>query len=514
MSKPRRIVFYWVIGVFVIALISIPYIYAYLIGGDTYVFQGFLLNPLDGNSYYAKMRQGLSGTWTFTLPYTAEPGEGTYLFLFYLGLGHLARIMGLDISCVYHLTRLVSAGFLLFSMKVFFMQVLTEEWQQRLAFALSALGGGLGWVVIPFTSQLPADFWVAEGFPFLSSYANPHFPLGLGLMLQLLLPGKYKINYWRVIMTLLMSLMLAISVPFGVPIVYMVLGILTVWSFLNRERWQEKLVYLIVIGVGTAPILLYYFWIANTHAVLSVWNAQNITSSPEVWDVFLSFSPALILAVLGVWYAWQSGEKKYRVICVWGVFCLILLYIPFSLQRRFITGFYIPITGLGVLGVTGLSKSKERFRRLLILGWTALIAPTILILLFASIYAVRTYDMSIFMTSSERQALAWIEENTEAGSLILAGPEVGNLVPAYTCQRVIYGHPFESVNAKENEDIVVQFYSGEFSNEQMSQLLKEWEIDYIFLGPRESILGELPILTDWQLVFNDRDVKIYDTGEE
>ena len=67
---------------------------AVIAGGDTHVFGGFLLNPLDGNSYLAKMQQGASGSWRFTLPFTPEPGEGAYLFLFYLALGHLCRLTG------------------------------------------------------------------------------------------------------------------------------------------------------------------------------------------------------------------------------------------------------------------------------------------------------------------------------------------------------------------------------------------------------------------------------------
>lgn len=68
--------------------VSLPYAWALAAGGDTHVFGGFLLNPIDGNSYLAKMMQGWSGAVTFTLPYTAEPGEGVILFVFYLFLGH------------------------------------------------------------------------------------------------------------------------------------------------------------------------------------------------------------------------------------------------------------------------------------------------------------------------------------------------------------------------------------------------------------------------------------------
>jgi hypothetical protein len=51
-----------------IIIISFPFVYAQIKGGSNYVFSGFLLNPQDGNSYLAKMQEGWSGSWQYTLP--------------------------------------------------------------------------------------------------------------------------------------------------------------------------------------------------------------------------------------------------------------------------------------------------------------------------------------------------------------------------------------------------------------------------------------------------------------
>ena len=70
-------------------------------------FLDFLYNPQDGNSYLAKMYQGWEGNWRFVLPYTAEAGEGAYLFLFYILLGHIARVCGLSPILIFHLVRVL-----------------------------------------------------------------------------------------------------------------------------------------------------------------------------------------------------------------------------------------------------------------------------------------------------------------------------------------------------------------------------------------------------------------------
>ena len=73
-----------IVSCLVILMITIPFIYAFQKGSAEYGFGGFLINPTDGHSYLAKMRQGWDGSWKYQLPYTADPGDGAYLFLFYL----------------------------------------------------------------------------------------------------------------------------------------------------------------------------------------------------------------------------------------------------------------------------------------------------------------------------------------------------------------------------------------------------------------------------------------------
>src|SRR4030067_1335383 len=99
--------FFLITGVFFI-LITLPYLWAEKAAGQDFDFGGMLLNPMDGNSYLAKMYQGWQGNWQFRLPFTADPGEGDYLFLYYLMLGHLARLDGLSLLLTFHLARLVA----------------------------------------------------------------------------------------------------------------------------------------------------------------------------------------------------------------------------------------------------------------------------------------------------------------------------------------------------------------------------------------------------------------------
>ncbi|MGW8250826.1 MAG: hypothetical protein ACWGO1_09310, partial [Anaerolineales bacterium] len=180
----------WAASVVLALAVILPYLYAAAAAGESHVFGGILFNPMDGNSYLAKMYQGFLGDWQFRLPYTADPGRGAYLFMFYLFLGHAARVLGLSLAVVYHATRVAGALIMLLAIYRFCTALLPDRRLVVLAFVLTSLGSGLGWLALPF-GAFTADFWVAEAYPFLSAYANPHFPLALGLLLWILTPPQF-----------------------------------------------------------------------------------------------------------------------------------------------------------------------------------------------------------------------------------------------------------------------------------------------------------------------------------
>ncbi|RLC61738.1 MAG: hypothetical protein DRI80_08005, partial [Chloroflexota bacterium] len=89
-----------------VAASNLPYLIAWAVTPDGAHFTGLIFNPQDGNSYMAKMRQGLTGSWLFRLPYTPEPHNGAPVYVFYLALGHAARWTGLPLIVVYHAARM------------------------------------------------------------------------------------------------------------------------------------------------------------------------------------------------------------------------------------------------------------------------------------------------------------------------------------------------------------------------------------------------------------------------
>jgi hypothetical protein len=533
-------------------LTTFPYLLAWWQEGEEFFFSGFLINPLDGNSYLAKMYQGWEGSWKFHLPFTVEPGEGGYIFLYYLFLGHISRIISLPLLVTYHLARSLGAILLVISLWNFFGRIFRSRATQELAFSLSIFGSGSGGIASIF-GLFTSDLWVAEAYPFLSVFTNPHFPLGLALLVWLLTPSSVNENQIRAalhrVLVIPAAFILGIVMPFGVVVACVVLSGLVIWEAWEIFRsWnyrfiQGRSIFLELLGKsyyfqqfirvlsGGFPILVYDYWISKSDPVLAKWNLQNLTPSPPVWDLILSLTPVLLLAVPGAIKFLRSPSSSQKVLFIWTVFGVVLLYLPFELQRRFMLGLFIPISGLAVIGLRvfkfnhiqqgepdrylagdSITHDLVDYRKgnpntrfgvaSLFLIFCAI--PTNLLILLGAIQAARMHDPMLYLTRNEARALAWIKENTPDDAIILASPQIGMFLPGRSGRRVFYGHPYETVEASKMEAAVEAALRSGIEGE--SNLLDQ--ADYVFWGPREAAIGEGDF-SRMVVVFQSGDVSIY-----
>jgi len=490
-----------------LVLITVPFLVAWRAVDAQHVFGGFLLNPIDGNSYLAKMYIGYSGGWRFQLPYTTQPGQGAYLFLFYIFLGHLTHFLHLPILWGFHLARIIFSAVLFISMMRLIRLVFPEDKRKALfASILVLFGSGLGWLLVPF-GQMTMDMWVAEAYPFLSSYSNPHFPLGLALVLEIFMLSMQLKTGRQAILLFLAGLLLSLVLPFGIILVAMVLLGMMIWRRAEEKTWQWKPLALILGGGGSFTI--YQYWATLQDPILSGWNLQNITPAPAAWDLVISLLPALLLAVAAIVFLIRKHiplPQKYLV--VWSLSAVVLIYFPFNLQRRFALGIFIPVAILGVMGLTSLVKTRRRVTNafVMVMGLSLL---TNLLLMPSGVLAAQANHSLMVTSQDEQQALAWIRSNTSAQAVILASPEFSLFIPAYTGRRVVYGHPFETIDADMNEQRVVHFYSGVWDEEETTNFIAQFQVCYIVLGPREQAIGNPAYLQQASLKYESNDLRIY-----
>ena len=506
-----------IILVLVVLLVTLPYIFATTNAGENHIFNGFLLNPIDGNTYLAKMYQGWEGKWRFDLPYTTEPGEGVFLNLFYISLGHFARTFNLHLIFVFHVFRILGSIVLLKTMWWFYGANNSKKLYRKIAFTIAAIGSGMGWMLVPF-GYLTSDFWVAEAYPFLSSYANPHFPIGLALLLIIIYPNYDRnLNTRDLAVRSVSSFMLSILNPFCVVIALMVLGGLVFWMGFKKVNIRNISFRWMTVAISGLPFIIYYLWIIKTHPILSIWNDQNITISPEAWDLIISISPLVFLCIVSflkiVKKKVDSNKNFQSMLAIWIVLGLIIIVVPLNIQRRFMTGLYIPLAGFAAYGLESFVTDSKRRYSLTLISLLILILPTNLIIILGGLGSIRNHDPQIYLTSYEGEILNYINEELEQDSVIVCSPSMGLFIPAYTGRRVIYGHPYETAFAEEKEFEVNEFFKNSLSEIQKENFLLENNAQYVLIGPREREIGEVDTSMKWEMVFYTEGIELYRVAE-
>ncbi len=501
-------------AVAMLALSCVPYLVAVWLAPDGWHFAGIIVNPLDGHSYLAKMRQGFDGAWRFHLPYTPEPHQGVFIYPHYLALGHLARLTGLPLVWMFHLARLAAGLALLMAAYRFILRLAPDRQTRRLAFILLLTASGLGWLGVLF-GAFPIDLWIPEAFVPYSLLTNPHFPLGMALMLVILGKiggmGDWKVGRlgdWGVGLT---ALGLAVVLPFGLLTVWAVLAVWLGWQTWSRRQIplsQLRQVALTVLFGG--PVIGYDYWVSVSNPAMAAWSAQNITPAPPPVDVLLGYGPLGLAALLGGWHVVRQKNRTAAewLVVWWAVVTLGLVYLPFNLQRRLITGLHIPLVILAAVGLTrGLHG--HRYQRAAIRGVVGLSALgtvavwTLPLLGLLSPPTPASLSALFFLRQDERQALEWLDSRTGPEDVVLASPRLGIFVPEYTGARTFYGHPFETIDARNRQAQATAFFRGEI--ETVTPVP-----DFIIYGPSERALGKAKGLARHRKIFEIGETAIYE----
>ena len=511
----------WAIGwsVAILLLSCLPYFIAAQAAPEGWRFAGILVNPLDGHSYLAKMELGEAGSWLFHLSYTPEPHEGVFVYTFYLALGHLAALTGLEKIWIYHLVRLLAGlGLLLMAFR-FTARVLPDPQPRRVAFILMLTSAGLGWLGVIF-GAFPIDLWVPEAFIPYSLYTNPHFPLVTMLMLiifdQLLgsldKPAPSVASLLGVGLT---ALILTIISPFGLGIVLVVTGLFLGWLYLTNRRLPWPQIWLTLdVALWATPMLLYQYWAMTRNPAMAGWLAQNVTDAPPLVDFVLGYGLVGLLALPGIVYVMRLGREATPgqwLVVLWTVAAVALVYLPSELQRRMIHGLHLPLSILAAIGL-GWSLAKSR----LTAGYQRLVTLIVIILgalgtlavwMLPLISLLQAPENSIavpllFLREEEVAAFEWLREQTGPDEVILASPRLGMFVPGQTGARVFYGHPFETLEAEAKRAQVEAFYEGKLETVSPAP-------DYIIYGPSERAIGQPERLANYSPVFSAGELVIY-----
>ena len=78
--------------------------------------------------------------------------------------------------------------------------------------------------------------------------------------------------------------------------------------------------------------------------------------------------------------------------------------------------------------------------------------------------------------------MVWLREQIPAETVVLADEELSAQIPAWGGgARVVYGHPFETVDAERKLAAVNRFYAGEMTTEEQIGFLDRYRVDVVII---------------------------------
>lgn len=503
----------WVIIVsgLLVALTVLPYAWAFATdttpdAPDQWQFMGLLYSHLDGATYLSKIEQGMRGEWLFTLTYTPENHSGAAINVYYMALGHIARVFGMSALVIFHLARLIASFFMYIAIYHLGSMIWQKRRPRRLFFALVGIGAGFGWLYLPLAGNVlpyPSDVFIPESIPFYSTLVNPHFPLAIAIMallvatfLRVFRPGFADIprtsNGGATVILLTMALCV-VQPQAWVPLGAVLIATLGVNTVLDRRIPRPQLEWALLAILPAIPFFVYYIALTNANWAMQVWNAQNQTPSPSLDRYIIGYGLILLLAIPGIIRAVRHFERDGdRLMLLWIVVGVILLYIPINLQRRLAIGLIIPIAFFAVRSLEDFwfNRVARPLRSVVAVMLIVLVVPTNVLSLLIPLQGLQRPSEGVkeglLMPHDTVQALEWLDKNSAVGQIALARPKpTGLWIPALTHLRVVYGHPYETLFVDDKKQEVEAWMTGT----RCDEAVRKYNVRYILI---ESYDGTSP----------------------
>ncbi len=476
-----------IIGGLLVALTLLPYAWAFNAippGGSTQ-FMGILYNPQDGATYLAKMGEGSRGSWQFVLAHTPEIQEGSFINIYYLLLGQLAKFLGLSNLLMFHIARLVASFFMYIAIYHLGSTIFSRVRSRRLFFMMLAVGSGLGWLFLPLFVNIPVqqwstDFSIPETIPLYATFVNAHFPLTIGLIAML--ASMFVVVFRPGFKTpptmtngglsiAIITIVLTIVQPQGwLPFAVALVGYVAILTLRSRRIPVLELNWAALVLLPALPVLEYFFLVTERNPALKAWNTQNITPSPSPDRYIIGFGIILLAALPGVWRALRFFERDGdRFMLLWLLLNFALLYAPLNLQRRLSIGLIIPIVYFAVRSLEDywLLRVARRMRQPVIIGLFVLMLPSNVLNFGLPLFGVMNPQAGtdgpapLLLPTGYGEAIRWLGNNGHPDDVVLATRQPSLWIPAYTGLRVVYGHEYETLNAAEKLKDVQGWYAGQ-----------------------------------------------------
>jgi hypothetical protein len=464
-------------------------------------------NPGKNYLYPSFIKQGQDGAWGVIDSHTTRKTPVVYTQLFFIFVGKIGHIVGIDAVPMFQLTQVASALFLFIAGYWFVTKTLPSKFHIPALLAMFVLENGPLLQTIKLTSIGPS--W--EGHMLIPRYFElPHHSAGmatgllsLGFYFLYLKKSSIKsllfMSFWALISLIILPPYITFLAACGVfP--------LTLWE-ITHKRYKHPLIAagILVLLVGIVGLLMRHeFAKGLPWSAFTIAEKEWYTTTSILWVYaqslifYIPWFLALGVGITSWWKAWDTDRKRL-VILLGGFIAIPIALIPFAQYTwfpfanfRLVDGYgYIPAGILVAITLVSLLK-KQRILAMVAFVTTILLS---LVCTIGFVYYIAGMQNILWpnvypAVDSWKGILATRSLPKNAG--IMTTQFYGEIIPAYANLRVYLGSAHNKVDWPERKILSQTFYEGKMETSKAKAFLKREDISYVYWGPDEQQYLQTP----------------------
>jgi len=508
-QKEWRFVF--LLSLALVTVTVLPLVVGYLMQNENYRFVGFVNPHEDMNSYFSWMKQAEKGYIFFEEKFTTEKDWLRNVFLpYFLIEGLLSRYSGIPIVIIHQITRVICAMLLLLTSYIFCAYFIEDVLKRRVAFLLICFSSGFGFYFSClyhfFRFKLPPIFMVpcdqvhpgAITFWGIDWFAHAELSITIMLWVFLLMIESYRKK--QLVLVVYAGLLTVMSIfihPIRIVSIFFVLGLYSLYLGYKDKKIRARVIlnYLVLSLIslaGIIPMLItviknpttqVYFIHAILYNILGYLLGLGLVGFVAIWAIFKII---------------QEHREEYYFLVAWAVGTLVLFHLPIGFRMRLVEGLHIDLSILCALGLFWLAERWGWFKTgvlkkagiVFITLFIIVSSPSNLMHIIVDFRTATQVKYPYFLSKDLENVFVWMDKHLPEDGIVLASREVGNFIPGRTGLKTYIGHVGETRYKRRKLQELNRFMSRETDDQFRLSLLKNNEIDYLFISDFERKLGD------------------------
>ncbi|MGB9911616.1 MAG: hypothetical protein ACPLKP_03405 [Microgenomates group bacterium] len=466
----------------------------------------------DYYQYLSWMKDGADGKFFITSRYSAVDFVPKPVYLFYPLLGFLSQKMGLPLVFGYTLGRIFWAGVRLLAIYFLITQIIKKPYLRLLTFFLC--------LFLPPFYQIFSGKLTFQNISNLDPLARnlfiPHDSATLALILFSAIFFNFYLRQKKILFLFSSALLLSIASVFNPAITSLFLLFLAGGGFLylvKNKKFFPLLLGGIILAIFSLPILFYYQHLFATTLPFSwMFHRQKTVVVLDFKNHFLALLPFLLVGFWGFLKSFSQKDFLTNFLLSWVIISFILApllgrILPLSQERLFEISHFLPLAIFGGKTLESLRGIKFKIALTLLFLF---ILPYFVFDLKWHIKQFASPYFNIYIPITTLQAFGWLDQNTPPLSVVAAGYYTANMIPAFSHNRVFFGHDFTTYLAEEKLQELNLLFSPSTPEEEIKEILQKNKVDYWFFSPETpTIPSQLIEKLGFKLIFFNQGNQIY-----